>query len=371
MAAGDFSPSALQKVQVELSRLWGDGALANIYNTPIDTAKTLLEQNTMIELPVIENGVCVATKVYYLTDTNSKTVGYSGAVSDPALGCDLPAGKQGESGTKEYTPDLFIHETVQFSDDLCANEIGFAALSAERLSLAMANIRWELNQKGIAHLNASAQAPASGSTDYTVTGTSIEVPTADFTPDLIAQFYQIGLINQMSNVRIHNGTNFFTQFFNAQFNALNDNQRDQLAKLGALNPMTWDIRDLDGQLTQKASFVYDPAMLGFFNYRGGGKLQYDPVLLDPSKNVYGMLIDDPVLMYTRNVRNPQTGQVSTETLPVTYLVEHQFDCDGRDTLSQRKNVHKYNIRFVGGYTNAPQGAAGETRVLKFVNTPPV
>lgn len=369
MPAGDFSAATVQQSTLKMSRLWQEGATKNIFNTPTDTAKAVLQGQGMVEIPNIINGICVGTRIYHLTDTNAVGPSYSGDVATSTLGCDLPAGKEGEAVSQEYSPDLLIHDDREIDENLCANEIQFQEKLAFETAMAMANVRYGLNEKAITHLDASAQAPVAGSTDYTVTGNEIAVPPDDFGPDLIASIYRMAQINQTDMTHIHSGSNFFERHFNATYNALNDNQRDQIAKYGAIGDMTWDLRRLDQKLGEAATFVYDPQMLGFFNYKGAGRLTYNAQLVDPQLGVWSWLQDDPELMYRRIVRS-ESGALSVSMEPVTYIVEYQKNCVGRDAFKDRLNNSKLVVRFVGGYTNAPQGAAGETRVFKIVKTNP-
>lgn len=365
MAAGDFSASALLNVQAEVSSVFQGGSVNNIYDQPVETAKAVLANQTMRAVPVMEGERCVSWKLYYVTDS-ATDVDYNSTSKDGDLsGCDLPSGNELESAAVTYSPNVFMHHTVTVDDNLCGNEYDFADLTSKAFMRAMNLMRINLNQRIITHLNSNAWAtPSVGSTDYTVTSSAIQVPSADFNQDLVAKMYEIALINRIRNFRVASGTNLFQNVFNAGYNALNDSQRDQLAKYNFLGNVSFDLLDMDTVLGTNSHFLYDPDMVGFHNVgkaelnikaQDGTMVDYTPKLIDAKSGIYYFLFDDPVLEYNRN------GQL----VPVTYLVKYQKVCQtATDALMQPVYNHRYTFQLVGGVQHAPT-PSNQTNVLKF------
>ena len=350
MAAGDFTAAGLQKLQLELKKLFANGPVRNDLNTPIDTAKVVLGSHGLIyneKLSSLDD--CLGVKAFFLRTTDADNGSYDGTVADATLACQLPEGDKLEAEAKEYGPNVFSYRTKEVKDNLCANEYQLAELAALQLAKAMAEIRGVINTRAIQLLNANAQSSTNITADL-------------WTPDLIARFYQEASIAQMPTFQIHNGSNFFQSFFNAQYNALNDNQRDQLAKFGFPTDMTFDIRALDAVVGSSATFVFSGDNLGFFCKATGN---YNLTMVDTARNLKEFLVDDPILMYRKTTEN---GSVM---VPVTYKVEYEKVCDSRNANSERVYIHRWTVKLVGGLVTGPLGPNNETNILKYVKTPVV
>lgn len=373
MAAGDFTATVLKNIQTEIATLFQGGGMVNsIFDTPVESARSVLENQTFRALPRFDReGKCITIEGYFWT-SGQDALDYEGSSADSGLdACALPTGHEGESDKEDYSPNLFKHTTQAIDDNLCSNAYDFASLSANSLLHAMALLRSKINESVIAHFAANNMAaPAVGGLGYTVDGGGlIEVPAADWTADLVGKMYQIAMINQVNNIRILSGANLFQQIFNAGFNALNDNQRDQLAKYNFLGQITNDLRAFDGVIGGNPStFIYDPNVLGFSNmapYQRG--LSYVPKQIPANDGIrYIFLMDDPILKYRRtslsDPKNPNS-RVVTEMVPVTYIVEYQQLCSDRDSLSLPTFEHRYLVQFVGGMHQAPT-IGGRTGIIQ-------
>ncbi|MFZ7152198.1 MAG: hypothetical protein ACO1HP_00370, partial [Bacteroidota bacterium] len=67
-------------------------------------------------------------------------------------------------------------------------------------------------------------------------------------------------------------------------------------------------------------------------------------------------LEDPILQ----IRQPDGSMA-----PLRYEVVYQKVCQGRDANTRHNDLHRFEVKFLGGIAVAPPGIDGETGIVKF------
>lgn len=371
MAAGDFSASVKFNIQAIMNDYFASGPAQYEFFRQIETAKKMLERQVNSVDPVLVGGQCIGFNVYWVKSGDDDLF-YNGDGTTPALSleCDLGAAKEMESAAQTFTDNVRMISVVQVDDDKCNNLFDLERLSALELQKAMFRIRKAFNVKWVNFLNSNKQQNldtevanldnGNGAWAENADGATIELPTADTKdPDALAIVDAVVKNNNFagSYFLMSGRFNWYNKAYNAQFRALNDNERNQQASFDA-HDIHFDIRDMDATLTGKNTFAVDPASYVFWNrlYSTDTPVQKD----SDNGPIWEFTIEDPELMTLQ----PTAGGGSSMT-PLKYEVVYQKVCDGRNTNTQHKFLHKYEVKLLGGLAAAPAGVGGETGILKF------
>ena len=365
------------QIQVRARQLWDleNTQHTNQYANPVETATRLLMDHTARVHPVFDDaGRCVSVKVWYndMADADANAV-YSSTTADSSLACDIATGSPIGTKSTTYTPNLYIKDEFYVDDALCANDAQFADLTAAQLQFSMLKLRKALNTRCIQHLNTNAGANIATTlytTDFTINGTATEVPEASFNnEDIWTKFQIIAAKNKILDYRVFDGTNLLHNGMMAKYLGLNADQKSFGAIFADwMGRYTGDLYDLDTVVGASATFLVNPAMIGFFN-----RTRYSPgmVDIDTSKGLKAFSVKDPVLKYRRNIVNATGQVVGTEMAPVEYDVVYQKTCaTARDTNGDHNFRHKWEIHLRGGLFLGPVGVSPNhtTGILKFTKT---
>jgi len=335
---------------------------------PVETARVMLEQQRNTVHPVLVGNECIAFNVYWVKSGDDDLY-YNGDGTTPSLtlNCDLPSGKENESDSKSYTDNLRLISVVDVDDALCNNLFQLEELSSTAIMKAMYRIRAALNVKLVSFLDSSKQSNldtevtsidnGNGAWAVNADGATIEMPVADAQDeDALAWLDSVVVNNNMKDdYFLMNGRfNWYNNNYNADFRALNDDERNIAPTLAAHN-MFFDKRDLDSTLTGKNTFAIDPNAYVFWNrvYSEGEA----PVIRHSDNGaIWEFYLNDPMLTVLR----PDGSRG-----PLQYEVVYQRVCQGRDSNTRHNDIHRYEVKLLGGYALAPAGAESETGVLKF------
>lgn len=371
MAAGDFSASVKFNIQAILGERFADGPSKWEFTRQVETAKTMLARQINSVDPVLVGGRCIGFNVYWVKSGDDDLY-YNGDGTTPTLtlNCDLPAAKEMESAAQTYTDNVRMISVVQVDDDKCNNLFDLERLSALELEKAMYRIRKAFNVRWVNFLNSSKQANLdtevtsldNGNGAWAVNAdlATIEVPTADTAdPDAFALLDSVVKNNNFpgSYFLMSGRFNWYNSAYNSQYKALNDDQRSDLASYND-HDIHFDIRDLDATLTGKNTFAVDPSAYVFWN-RVYSEATPNKVESDNGP-IWEFTIEDPELMTLQ----PTEGGGSSMQ-PLKYEVAYQKVCDGRDTNTKHKHLHKYEVKLLGGLALAPAGVNSETGIMKF------
>lgn len=368
MAAGDFSASVANDIQVKALELFDTpNTFTAEFETPVETLNVILNRQRARMVEVKAGNQCIGMKAYWVkSGVDSVT---ADGTSSPSFTCAVGDVTELESDEKTYADRNPIVAKVGVDDNLCNNLYELAELSAQAIKKGINDIRQALLARVITFMDDNAQTNIDdqvaeidlGNGAWQVNGTAIEVPQVDLrNPDTLAEIDAVTQNNNLYNYFLLNGRhNFYNAGFNAQFKALNDNERSMQAQFANWN-IFWDIRHLDSILSEKATFAIQPTSYVFWNRSYS---QPGARLISPKDNIWEMQMTDPMLTFF----NPVTGQVE----PVVYEIVYEKVCDGRNTITRHRFTHKYEIKLLWGLETAPAGIQGETGFLKFTGVPAV
>lgn len=370
MAAGVFTDSAKNRLQALIDTIAIEGPAKYELNHQVDAVKTMLDQMKILPQAVMVGSECIGFDVHWIKSGN-ETLNYNGVATQGEGGleqtCDLATGVEAESDSVTYTDNVRIIDIRDVDDNLCGNTIQFAQLANWQLQKAMSNIRRALNIRAVNFFNANAQVcldtevanidNGNGAWAVNADTITIELPTADAKdPDALALVDSVILNNNFyGDYYLLSGRfNWYQQVYNAGFRNLNDNERNQLATYNAHN-MFFDVRDLDATLTGRNTFAVDPWAYTIWN-RIYSK-STEPMQRDSDIGaLWEFFIEDPFL---------QILQPDGTMAPLRYEVVYQKVCQGRDANTRHNDLHRFEVKFLGGIAVAPAGIDGETGILKF------
>lgn len=370
MAAGVFTDSAKNRLQALIDTIAIEGPAKYELNHQVDAVKTMLDQMKILPQAVMVGSECIGFDVHWIKSGN-ETLNYNGVATQGEGGleqtCDLATGVEAESDSVTYTDNVRIIDIRDVDDNLCGNTIQFAQLANWQLQKAMSNIRRALNIRAVNFFNANAQVcldtevanidNGNGAWAVNADTITIELPTADAKdPDALALVDSVILNNNFyGDYYLLSGRfNWYQQVYNAGFRNLNDNERNQLATYNAHN-MFFDVRDLDATLTGRNTFAIDPWAYTIWN-RIYSK-STEPMQRDSDIGaLWEFFIEDPFL---------QILQPDGTMAPLRYEVVYQKVCQGRDANTRHNDLHRFEVKFLGGIAVAPPGIDGETGILKF------
>lgn len=361
----DFSASTLKLVQRKLEEVFQSSRTVLERAPEPQTASRLFMDQTAMVNQLYKGDICIGHEVdYMLSDTVSlPTVN----TSAPAVVCDIPAGSTLSSATKTYNPNIYIQKIVEVNDKDCDNVFKFAEKVAFNMASSMHLIARALNDYIIAQLVANAQVSASAGKFGTINGTTVEFNTADFdNPDLLADWNEIAILNDFaSNYLLLDGTNFYQTWYNARFNAANDDQRDEILKFNNGTGISFDVRNLNA-VAAASTFLVDPNMYAFY-----ARSTY-PTTATPAGDKDNTVQFSMPLMYQANEMTPADRRAQTFMFnnggtmqPIMLDVDYQVTCDPAFTDGGRRSfTHRWEMKLEGMFDLAP--ATAGTGILQFV-----
>lgn len=370
MAAGDFTASVRNDLQIAMETFAMSGPTEYELNYQVESIKTMLDKMQINPQPIMVGNECIGFDVHWIK-SGDDTLNYNGTAQQGEgyleQTCDLATGIEAESDSETYSDNVRIISVVDIDDNLCNNTIEFANLVNWNLRKAMHRIRKALNVRAVNFFNSNAQVcldtevanidNGNGAWAVNADTITIELPTADAKdPDALALVDTVILNNNFAGeyFLLSGRFNWYQQVYNANFRNLNDNERNQLATYQAHN-MYFDIRDLDSTLTGKNTFAVDPWAYTMWNrfYSSGT----EPTQRDSDVGaLWEFYLEDPIL---------QIKQPDGTMAPLRYEVVYQRVCQGRNANTRHTDIHRFEVKFLGGLALAPAGADGETGILKF------
>lgn len=260
-----FTDSILKDVQVKMNEVFlGDARTALQNKTQPKTAQRLFESQTATVNPLYSGTTCIGYEMLYLVqdDITVPTAATSAAIQV----CDIPAGDTISSVKKDYNPNIYITKVIELDDEFCNNDYNFDEVLAKHLVDNMHLIARSLNNKIVGDLTAFAQTPVNAGEKGTIVGNTITFNAADFDADLLADWRQIAMLEDLSeSYLILNGSNFYNAYYNDQFNAANDDGRADILKFNAGERMSWDLKTFTGLTKEASSYLVDPNMYAFYS----------------------------------------------------------------------------------------------------------
>lgn len=352
MANVDFTNSVLPTALIRLSEVFSgtDTRYFNYRNTKSELISAINKlQSAKLDM-IMSGGKCKGVDVTFLKKCTTNKGFACETIATEYPSCDVPVGTSIQSDKITYDPKCLFHEAGSIDDDLCDNEFNAEELFKETIADLISRADIRLNQYAYAQIAAKAQANIDPLiTDFSgvVNGTRVEIPSSQWTSDLLVQLEVNAQFNGLNNYKIFDSRNLVTQKNQSMYRSLNADEKNQVAQFNA-----WDSRlifdnplDVTTVLARASTFLIDFDMVAFVNRTS--YTSQTPVLVDTTKQIY-----------TFTVTSPRTG--------IKYDVDYQKVCKTtRDSLSNRHHVHALDLKFIGGLLFAPIQCDSGTGILEF------
>lgn len=303
MPSGDFSCADLLKVQVAVDRIWADNQMAQDYIPQVGVLTAIRTEQTVTLVEIEDPMKDKTLKIYWAADCDD---------ADPE-DCDddcIVGGDEAEAQCKEYALDIckrkgFTVPDKRFRTSQLSKEEVVAKLLAKKMKI----LEEYLARTTVAKLNSFAGVNQYNEGEGVVTGSGDTYIAASYwNEDLYGYFAQVIIMNKFNNAFMIHGRNLHRMSWLAQYNNLNDNQKDQLAKLNSIRSY-WDMFNVDGvNSPDKISYMITKGAVAFANkayypttpvtYVGAGLTQYSI----ESKALPGVMFD---VVYTTTCVNNQ------------------------------------------------------------------
>lgn len=345
-----FATSQLPKILESINDMFSDARQFRDTIEPVESFRAIAENQTFQLNPILKNESCQGYEVTWLTscDVNATECTEESGSASCVIGGDELA-----SAAKEYKVEKCLYSDFTVWDDDCKGKFSFEDKVAEGMAKSMQVLRRGLNQRAVAFLAANLQTPVYGG-QGTIVGDAVYLNPNLWTPDLIAEFNLAAELTDILEPVFLSGKNLFTVRFNALYNQLNDDQRDQFAKLSHYANWYWDPKTVDNVTGENSTIIFDRASVGFLN-----KVHYANMAplnqLDPA-NTHVWSMNDPQLVY-------MDGGVPT---PVAYEVISQRKCRTRaGGIQDFGTSFRLNVRYE--FITSPYGCNGDSGILHYVN----
>lgn len=300
MASGDFSCADLQTVLVTMDRVWANQQVNKDYVSYAESLRAIITEQTASFEALQSSEKDNKVKVFWIKDCDE-------TISDCGNDC-VVGGSTPEADCKEY--ELDICKTTGFSvpeKRFRTSNLTREEVVARALLRRLKTMDEYLAKAVVAKLNAFAGVNQFSTSIGSVVGTTTYIAPALWTADIAGYFAQVAIMNKLSNPFVLNGTNLWQQNWQAQFNNLNQDQKDALAKLGSIR-MYWDPFNVDTvNSPAKRSYLIDKGSVAFVNkayyplnnpveYIGAGQTRYSI----ESRSIPGVFYD---VVYTNECVN--------------------------------------------------------------------
>lgn len=346
MASGDFGASAIVRANRKLTDLIaGPNTAMTEYIEPAESAKFILGNNLARAEERFEGKKCVGIKAWFLRTSTTTNV------TAPTT-CTTPSGNQAETVSANWDLERLVHAGATILDHRCDNEVDFTDEMAMQMKRMMALMRKGINGIVINRLAAAAQANLDEGIpttwDDTTETPKVLVPIAELDDwGTLAEMEAMAANNNFSQSLILSGRNFYKDNWKAQFERLNADGKAGFSAYAAQN-LRFDLRDLDKTLGYRGTLIVDRNSYVFYNSPVYGAA---PVEMGDNKFVWN--VTDPEFSYLREGR----------LVPITYEVEMQKTCSGRDTLGRLIYTYNVYMQLVGTFRTIPTGPNGEKGTL--------
>jgi len=291
--AQDFTCTTLDMVRLKADEIWGsDDKFRSAIRPQVEVVKAIKEKSTAKTLLRDGDG-CKEIKVWWYDPCGT-------TVADNDIECEF-TGDDIKTSCKTY--QFATEKMAKFTLDdaeFCNNDAEFETAIAQGLLKAATNLDNQIEKDVIAAVDAAA-----GTNQYTeddrgdVVGTTTYIAPQYWGPGLMSYLSKVAITNYQENSFLISGENMYDVWYNSIRNNLNDNQKDQLAKLNAFD-WSFDLFNMDSILGAKKTLMISPDAVLFeswnkFTDPAKGKSYHNGANIDrftfPSPNVPGVVYD--------------------------------------------------------------------------------
>ena len=329
--AGTFTCAELVNVQIAMDRIWvSESLMGNDFSAEVESVLVIRARQTARLSELQDPNKDKTVTIHWITDCNT-------SIADCSNDCTV-GGPELEARCKDY--ELDICQQAGFT----VREKTFRALAPTReeavakgMLKRMAELDNYLAGKLMAKLNVFAGVNKyEGIGDVENSGVTYIAPSY-WTSDLLGYFAQVAKMNKLGSVVMIHGNNLWNSNWSAQFNSLNQNQKDQMAKMSSIQQF-WDPFNVDtANSPDKVSYMVSNGSIAIVS------------------KAYNSTT--PVT-YLDHIRY----SVESKNIPgVFYDVVYKNRCTSNDIY------HDYSLYIKAGIFNNPYGCDEDiTGVLKFI-----
>jgi hypothetical protein len=325
---GDFTCANLLEIQGKAETMWMDNAVQKDYMPKVDVLLAIINNQTAKLEPIVST----QSKDYVIKMSWINACEIEGA--DCGSECEID-GPELSAECKEYAPNL----CREFSFKVNENTFRTSIYSPEEIVakgllkqlkladeyLAQQTVLYLESNKGENEFAGIGSLVGSG-----IGGQDTVVAPSNWNASIMGYFYQVAIMNKISNPMLLSGSNLFQAMWNAQANAANADGKGDLNKFQQM-PIFFDLFNIDSTLS--------PALKTF--------------LLDKSAVAFGSInrfSETPIQILGANTQ--QRYSVASKTLPgVRYDVYYTTACEGE----QGNLYHKFKLVVRGGIYSNPVG----------------
>lgn len=357
MAAGDFTASQLYDIKTRQETIFADPRSNRELKRPVGTVLAVAANQKVTWHPIMKGRKCVGVQAVWLKKCADTVVDFSS--SNALVDCDISA-TEIESNSLTLSPTFKLRDSFVVWDDECKDLIEVNEKIAWASIRTKVALEEKLNQKTIAFLNANkmvnAFTPAAGSIGVAAgapAGSQTRVDPAYWNEDIIAEFDLAAEFNELNSPYVINGTNLRSAFFNAAYNTLNSDEKDQKAKFQHFD-MYFDSRVINGITTRKSTFIVDSGALGLW-IQNENESEV-PVEWNDRKGMVAWRENSINLAY----------RDGSAVVPVAFDVYMYRDCKIAGNGARRMGwFFEYNLR--GGIAVGPPDCNDGTGILEYYN----
>jgi hypothetical protein len=352
MAAGDFSDSQLAELQLTVEKMWNEERTRREFEPDTDTTKAIIERQTADVAPVV--GTTSREDTVSVKFIKTEGISSTGAVTSE---CE-PDGDELESGKKDYTLNITREAEifkVKHWQALRDNVFDPEQVIAKGLLKQRKLLDDYINQAVLTNLGTFAGSNALPNGYYTGFDTSTD-PTyiADnkWNADLFMELQIMAKFNKFANPFFIHGKNYNAISKGWVFDALNDDQKDKVAKFRVFDhffdPLTFNELAINDY-----SYMIDAGSVAF------ASKAYFPVSSDTSGNARPAAV--------KELMADKWGFAFPSTIPgVFHDVTVSRTCVSGGSGKPEEFVYTFQMRTKAGLFNAPEIVTGDTGVIEII-----
>lgn len=364
----NLTDSLLPTLLVDLKETFKTNRInLNLSKVPVVAEAALRKQTAMIRPTFLGAGQgqrCTGFTAWYHSPSSTTIPTATGTA--PAASCEIPAGLLQNTDKVDYDFDLFIRQNFTVEGVYCNNADTFRNNFSANLANAMQNIALSLNAEILARFQANVGTPTYAGTTGTIVGTTIEIPTADWTEDLMADLDSIATMEYLAGDYFFlHGQNFKNAIWNAPYKAANDDQRSGALIFG-VNEHYFDLREFIAAGVADHSYMIDPNVYAFFGFQAYSETP------EETGDQYGTQhFSLPLTYFARGIDGnftPTTMMHMVDGImrPVMVNVRRQRKCDATNNIYGKPTTGEfYEVDLVGGFAVAPS-ASSKTGIIDLV-----
>lgn len=264
MARGDFSATALGRINARLNTLFQGERYNEQLNKPYDALRAMLERQTASFSAITVGSECRGVKATYLKDCDDTILDN---VEDVITECAI-VGKRVESVSVNFDINDQLMDGVTVYDDECDNnDVKAEEKTAFGLAKLFAKFRVALETRAIAFLDANGTDFNGVSVDYGTVGaldtTNIEFSGAAWTPAIVGQLQWLADQYGVYDAFLLDGGNLWLSEWENKYRTNGCCTVDSLA--GKAIDLVYATKTLRQATGKKSTMIIDPNAYAFWS----------------------------------------------------------------------------------------------------------